>query len=109
MNHFYADIIGPLGEPLWYDEHAVPRYCQFEPRQNSNIYASEVALIEIACQNCDTRFKVAMSWSEIEMAMDGRPSLSERIANNTLHYGDPPNNYCCLGGPTMNSIPIRLS
>lgn len=115
MHHHYLDITSKLGSPLWWDEEAVPRYCDFSPKESHNIYASEVILLEISCQNCGQRFKVAMSWDEHkgfygpDGAIHWTPRLSKRIAEGEgVHYGDPPNNGCCMAGPTMNSIPLKV-
>jgi len=107
MNHHYADIRDKLGVPLWWDEHAVPRYCEFSPDVNANIYATEVVLLEIRCQDCGERFRVAMSW-DVWDRVQGYPTLAEQIKNGEIHYGDPPNVGCCPAGPTMNSIPLRV-
>lgn len=100
MHCNYADITSRIAEPpAWYDEHAVPRYCEFTPDAVANIYADEVALLEIKCQCCDMRFKVAVS--------------SDRLSKNSVTYwlkgtptwgwGDPPNVGCCPAGPSMQS------
>lgn len=103
MNHHYRDIRSRIDEPpRWWDEHAVPRYCEPAPSEVANIYAREVAFVGIECQNCRERFTVAFSYSP----WPDREPLSERI--DTLHYGDPPNVGCCAAGPTMNSEPIRV-
>jgi hypothetical protein len=108
MHHHYADITDKLGEPRWWDEHAVPRYCEFGPREAADIYAREVALVEIACQDCARRFLVCFSAGPSAAVYGGRSSLKEQIDDNTLHYGDPPNYGCCPAGPTMNSYPVRV-
>lgn len=113
MKHRYSDITENIDErPQWWDEAGVPRYCEFSPRAVNNIYASEVALLEIACQSCQTRFQVAMSWHMRENLVRNErfhiPPLHEQIKNNSIHYGDPPNYGCCPAGPTMNSIPLRV-
>lgn len=106
MHADYADIREKIGEePKWFDEHGVPRYCDFTPREVADIYADEVALLDIRCQSCARLFKVAMSTSAVDMAY-GRRRLSANI--QALHYGDPPNVDCCPAGPTMNSIPIQV-
>lgn len=105
MNHHYNDIINKLGPPLFWDECAVPRYCDFGPNETANIYAREVALLEIACQDCGQLFKVVVSWSETDWPSE---RLSNLVENNEIHYGDPPNDGCCLAGPTMNSVPKRV-
>lgn len=106
MKHHFRDITDKLGVPDWYDENGTPRYCEFSPAQTAHIYASEAVLLEIACQNCGKLFNVCMSWDILAFCM-GRPSLSDRVRNGTIHYGDPPNSGCCPAGPTMNSEPIR--
>lgn len=108
MNHYYADIIEKLGEPAWWDENAVPRYCEFSPDQRSDVYADEVVLLEIRCQNCNASFCVAMSTRQIDRMIKKVLLLSSEIEGNTIHYGDPPNNGCCPAGPTMNSVPVKV-
>lgn len=113
MHHHYRDITSRISEPpKWYDEEAVPRYCDFAPDQTANIYASEAALVEIACQGCGTRFKVAFSWDRMDMKwVRGTPRLHEELTLadvKDLHYGDPPNAGCCPSGPTMNCDDLRV-
>jgi hypothetical protein len=98
MNHHYNDIRSRISTPpKWWDEYAVPRYCDFTPDEVADIYAKDVALVEIACQNCGERFMVAFSWNDFTRREAMTP---ERIKD--LHYGDPPNAGCCGAGPTMN-------
>lgn len=110
MNHHYSDIRSKIIEPpTWFDEQAVPRYCPFAPGESSDIYADEVALVEIACQSCDTRFMAAFShgstsWSRGELKAHGQWTPDDV---RKFHYGDPPNVACCMSGPTMNSVPLR--
>ncbi len=110
MNNDYADITERLGAPQWWDEAAVPRYCDFGPNQAANIYAKEVVLLHIECQNCGKAFKVAMSNSGFDVRMvELTPRrIAEAIADGSIHYGDPPNYGCCPAGPTMNSVPRRV-
>lgn len=99
MNHSYGDITVRLGLPAWWDEHGVPRYCDFEPQAVSNIYARQAVLLEIACQSCGARFRVCLTIGP----------LDERVNDvGELHYGDPPNTSCCPAGPTMSSVPLRV-
>lgn len=131
MNHHYRDILDRIAvPPLWWDEHAVPRYCAFGPREVANIYADECCLLLIECQGCGTEFKVGFSSSlmdrarsayeklaivdkvveptgEMITAASNSMRLSSQIINHTIHYGDPPN-FCCGSGATMNSIPVRV-
>jgi hypothetical protein len=102
MHTSYLDIIDELGTPTWWDEHAVPRYCEFTTDRIADVYATECALVEIACQSCGHKYQVAMSSGRMTSH-----SLSMRINQRWLHYGDPPN-YCCLIGATENSIPLRV-
>ena len=102
MNYRFKYLLDKLGNPKWWEETGHPRYCVFAPDETYNIYASEVALIEIACQQCSTRFLVSMNWSR------GQVSLSKRIRNKSLHYGDPPNIACCPAGATMNCLDLRV-
>lgn len=112
MHHHYIDIRSRIPEPpLWFDENAVPRYDAFRPRDVADIYAKEVALVLIACQNCKQEFKVAFSYNamdEVRAIAGGhkRISLADSIRRGWIHYGDPPNVECCGAGPTMNSDPI---
>lgn len=99
MNHHYRDIRERLGAPQWWDEAGVPRYCDFSPNETNDIYARQAILMEIACQNCGQRFRVAMTVGP----------LGELVTDvDALHYGDPPNAGCCLAGPTMNSVPVQV-
>lgn len=134
MNNPYEDIRDRIdAEPVWFDEHAVPRYCEFAPRESANIYADEVVLVEIHCQACGAAFKVCFSANLLgryqrsfsraahEAMQEGRVLLQEDVSakmetstlraaieSDTLHYGDPPNVFCCPAGPTMNSVPVRV-
>jgi len=104
MKNDYKDIRDKLGEPQWWDEEGVPRYCKFRPDAINNIYAREAALVEIACQSCCHQFKVAIStpiW-----AYTG--ALAKAIVNHAVCYGDPPNIGCCPAGPTMTSETIAV-
>lgn len=110
MHETYSDITIRLGEPCWYDEQAVPRYCAFDPKWLADIYAREAVLLRIECQACGRAFDVAMSYAEFDSFKYGKPiaSLASRVADGTIHYGDPPNAECCAAGPTMNSEPRRV-
>jgi len=110
MKLFYADLIRmakilEMGDPLWFDEHGVPRYCDFNPMRSANIYASEIALALVTCQNCGKGFHVCFSFSEADQLLHEVKPLTVHIRERTLHYGDPPNMECCPIGNTMNSEP----
>ncbi len=107
MNNSYIDIRSRISDSiLWWDEYAVPRYEKFSPRSIANIYAEQVALVEIACQNCGQIFLVAISadW----LAVNTKSAIDVGIKEKSLHYGDPPNIDCCPAGPTMNCDDLRV-
>ena len=128
MNNAYDDIRSRIAEPpLWWDEHAVPRYCAFGPGEVANIYADEAVLAHIRCQACQADFHVAFSSSRSERLIDlamrtppdesierlkaedaKGPYLARVIREGIPHYGDPPNVECCAAGPTMNSDMLRV-
>jgi hypothetical protein len=99
MWNTYDDIRSKIAmEPTWYDEHSVPRYCDFAPERTANIYTDEAALVLIACQSCTQHFRVAMTYRP------ERPSsIAEAIKLKVLEYGDPPNTGCCESGASMTS------
>lgn len=108
MHRHYKDILDKIEEaPQWFDENGVPRYCAFAPQQIADIYADEVALLLIACQNCGQRFEVVVSSGAMDNMMK-RTRVSYWIEDGTIHYGDPPNIQCCPAGPTMNCEDIRV-
>jgi hypothetical protein len=108
MHHPYNDITSRIPEkPKWYDEFAVPRYCEFSPNEVADIYANEVALVHIKCQACRADFFVAFSISMIQR-IRGAQTLVEQIRDGSLHYGDPPNSGCCGSGATMNCHDERV-
>ena len=109
MNRYYGDILSRIAEPpLWFDEHAVPRWCLFSPGELADIYAREAALVLIECQFCRTSFEVAFSSTGAREKGGRKDQLAELIEEGRLHYGDPPNIECCEGGPSANSVPIRV-
>lgn len=57
MYRLYRDIRDKLGEPLWHDEHGVPRYVAFHPSM-CGVYDVHVALLEIECQGCGEHFQL---------------------------------------------------
>jgi hypothetical protein len=106
VNHHYNDIRSRIAEePLWFDEHAVPRYNPFSPNETANIYGDESCLLLIECQACSHEFQVCLSRGSF---MSDVPSLASLVESQQIHYGDPPNGGCCAAGPTMNSVPRRV-
>ena len=120
MHEAYADIVDRIPEkPKWWTEDAVPRYCNFSPDYSSSIYADEVALLEVACQECGQRFMVEMLYTPTATRVrDTRLSstLEYYLKDPTswqwapLHYGDPPRHdgEGCCAGHTMNVYDLRV-
>lgn len=115
MKALYEDILALTDkEPDWYDMAGVPRFAKFDPERCPNIYAKEVILLRIQCQNCQRKFNVEMHWD----CYKGRQSISEAIGKGDLgyiHYGDPPRHgtgpdgkWLCAAGDTMNSEQIKI-
>lgn len=102
MNRSYSDITSRLGEPLWWDEQAVPRYEPFHPC-HCGIYDVEVVLARISCQACKRDFTVAFTRTHMDVMGPVNGSLASQMAAGALSYGDPPNIDCCAAGPTMSS------
>ncbi|MEK6829690.1 MAG: hypothetical protein AABY15_06220 [Nanoarchaeota archaeon] len=101
----YEDIKKRIKEePKWYDENGTPRYDSFHPELSPNIYADEVALMKISCQECGQIFYVEMSWSKSNL-YNVLP-LSKNI--KSLHYGDPPRHSNCSAGDTMNCNDLEI-
>ena len=104
----YNDIKKRIKEqPKWFDCHGVPRYDDFHPSLSPNIYADEVVLMRIACQNCGRDFLVELNFSKMDVVFRATP-LKERIESKLIHYGDPPNDDCCDSGPTMNCDDLEI-
>jgi hypothetical protein len=106
MHIDYKDITDKLGPPKWWDEHAVPRYCDFSPDEVADIYAKEVVLMKIACQDCGEIFYVAMSNPGYNRYTFEQYSFVDIL--KYMHYGDPPNNGCCGAGPSMNCEDLNI-
>ena len=105
MHTSYKDITDKLGIPLWWDENAVPRYCEFSPKEIANIYAGECVLLLIECQGCGYKFKVAVSSSTMQKMIRHTETLAD---TPYIAYGDPPNIDCCGAGATMSSDTIAV-
>jgi len=115
MHCSYDDIRERIQEPpKWFDEFAVPRYCEFSPKKVANIHAREVVLVLIRCQHCEKKFEVSFTELNLIDELWDRSTrkklknISDLIEDGTLRYGDPPNVGCCGSGPTMNSVAIRV-
>jgi hypothetical protein len=105
----YSDITGRIAEPpKWWDEHGVPRYADFEPHCVANIYAWEVALLEIACQACWRHFEVALSGQGGGGSGENGRSMADNIRGGEIDYGDPPNYGNCRVGASMSCFNLRV-
>jgi hypothetical protein len=108
MFNDYSDITERIAEPpLWWDEQGVPRYAEFEPHLVANIYAREVALMEVACSQCWTRFRAAVSTAGV-LGEPDRHDLAESIETRTISYGDPPNYRNYRSGPSSSCYDLRV-
>jgi hypothetical protein len=104
----YSDITDQLGDPLWWDDHGAPRYCDFSPLR-ATIYKKYVVLAQVQCQGCDRVFRAASARPE------GRHYISEwretELPTSTdigsFHFGDPPRHDDCIG-ETMNIYTLRI-
>jgi hypothetical protein len=124
MFNYIADILERIPEPpVWWDEGGWPRYCEFHPGKVMDIYANQVALVRIACQNCGMRFSVAVTWTWTLAGIDAlqrgvaKDELAEYLKTHDLKaqalarvlgWNDPPNVGCCHAGPTMSSDTVRV-
>ena len=117
MHGKYEDLIhvgkvAGFDQPKWYDSGGVPRYCDFSPHVQGDIYADVCIFYEIRCQACGKTFRVCKSLQAIQMLWSENTPFSkfckkeegssrrmllpyfrqmnkEEMAN-LLHYGDPP-------------------
>ena len=125
MYPLYEDLREKLGDPLWVDEHGVPRYQPFAPDM-LDIYAKFGALLEIRCQACHRPFQVGVSWSIIkcigsgelvhwnEEGHDGRPMVMPSVEEGVGAFGfgdapwhETPDEGVCVGA-TMSTEAVRV-
>jgi hypothetical protein len=120
MHSYYEDIRSRIKEePTWYDCNGVPRYGEFKPHDSPNIYANEVLLVQISCQDCRAKFLVEFNWDYTQGLFTGRHHESFTTVVNLwlkdaekakhyppLHYGDPPAHGCV--GDTMNCYDLKI-
>lgn len=92
MNIAFKDILNlTKKKPKWYDYRGVPRFCKFTPDSFSNLYANTVALIEVACQNCGKKYKVAVGYSAHESSLSNRAlinALGQLPRNQNPYFDD---------------------
>jgi hypothetical protein len=101
MHRSYKDITDVAGEPLWWDDHGVPRYCEFAINE-LGVYIKVAVFAEIQCQDCAQRFNVGVGWSPYDFLPDPLdiPMLFP------FRYGDPPNHGCI--GDTMGTETLAV-
>ena len=108
MKEAYTDIRSRIAEPPeWFDENGTPRYGAHTPDMCPDIYASEVALLLIACQACRVPMKVQM------FDPPHASRMADEVRRKEIHYGDPPDHdndagIHCHVGCTMNCIDLRV-
>lgn len=117
MHSSYEDIRSRISQdPIWFDDHGVPRYERFTPHLLPSIYANEAVLMEIQCQDCPEKFLVGMQ-CHVFIARQTFSSCMEDYLRHQgqgsvwapIHYGDPPMHDCSGGaGPTMNCYDLRI-
>lgn len=118
MYHPYFDIREKLGEPLWHDEHGVPRYVPFGP-EHVGVYYRYIALLEIHCQACDRPYLVADAYDQMQIFknsgnttckledLDG--AMPTASGSGWFGYGDAPwhdDEQCA--GTTMTTSVYRI-
>lgn len=114
MHIHYKDILERIQEePTWWDNNGCPRYGEFNPMLAPNVYAIEVLLLLISCQNCRKRFKVEMHFDMLDQfnlikdPIVKVPTLKDCIeAKERIHYGDPPFHNCV--GDSMNCYDLKV-
>lgn len=104
----YEDIRSRISDPvLWWDDNGVPRYCEFQP-QKCGVYDIVVALVEVACQACLERFRVAVTFDQTSVRERGdRYAIPTAGDVGSFHYRDPPSHNECVGN-TMNVEAVRV-
>ena len=110
MKPKYNDILSRISSvPLWYDSNGVPRFDPFRPDLCSNIYADEIILLKIQCQECHESFLVEMHSSKSNdlQSLEYKVIHFERYIMNPIHYGDPPRHNDCVGN-TMNAESLQI-
>jgi len=122
MYPLYKDIREKLGTPNWIDQHGVPRYYEFNPKDTAEIYNDWVLLLEVECQSCGKKFKCATSLAWYQVWLKS-PKLKdptiEVIMNHLFGWGDAPwhdadgneagfESQCAGTTMSTNCIPIGL-
>lgn len=110
MKPKYNDILSRISSvPLWYDNNGGPRFDTFRPDLCSNIYADEIILLKIQCQDCHEIFLVEIhnSKSNSSQSLEYQVIHYKSYIINPIHYGDPPNHNDCIGN-TMNAESLQI-
>ena len=98
MYPIYRDLRDKLGEPIWHDEHGVPRYAEFHPSL-LGIYDDWAVLFVVRCQSCGMCFDCASglaTMSELSR-YPGKPRFTFEERNDSMKvlplivgWGDAP-------------------
>src|SRR3989454_3011954 len=91
MLRSYDDIRSRIKDAIrWWDDNGVPRYCDFSPEE-CGVYDVVVALVEVGCQACMERFRVAVTFDRESLRQVGERYALPTAGNiGTFRYGDPP-------------------
>lgn len=94
MYPIYRDIRDRLGEPLWHDEHGVPRYAEFHPKL-LGIYDDWAVLFNVECQGCGRQFPCAVGRSAINLVVQNSLEFADKddaqkVLYQMLSWGDAP-------------------
>lgn len=133
MHAGYEDILeAAAGKvPQWWDQNGVPRFREHHPSLSSDIYATEVVLLRIACQRCLLEQLVQMTWGPMDTvrwqiraewaafrtgdkpaAPSSLRTLADGVRDGSIYYGDPPRHDVqgefCHAGCTMNVWDLKI-
>jgi hypothetical protein len=79
MLRSYDDIRSRIKDAIrWWDDNGGPRYCDFS-LEECGVYDVVVALVEVGCQACMDRFRVAVTFDR-----ESRRQIGERYALPTV-------------------------
>ncbi len=87
-------------EPVWYDKHGCPRFCEFSPKLVPNVYATCALLMKISCQRCGKIFKVSLNYGAGATPFESLKRYKDKRSKGRLfpvQYCDPPNHDCPTG------------
>lgn len=106
MRARYSDLLALFAAtpPLWYDENGVPRWAAFQPLLRADVYATELALVRVAC-GCGKEVDLAIS---SRAPVLGGATLGAQIRAGRLLPIEAPALDCCDAGPMRYVEPLRV-